>query len=32
MTVSLNGLADDGAAGEGDNVLGSLGSIEGGVG
>ncbi len=32
VTVSVNGLADDGAAGEGDNVLGSLGSIEGGSG
>ena len=32
VTVRLNGLADDGSAGEGDNVLGSLGSIEGGSG
>jgi RTX calcium-binding nonapeptide repeat (4 copies) len=32
VTVGLNGLADDGSAGEGDNVLGSLGSIEGGSG
>ena len=32
VTVRLNGLADDGSPGEGDNVLGSLGSIEGGSG
>jgi hypothetical protein len=32
VTVRLNGLADDGSAGEGDNVLGSLGSIQGGSG
>ena len=32
VTVRLNGLADDGSAGEGDNVLGSLGSVEGGSG
>jgi Ca2+-binding RTX toxin-like protein len=32
VTVSVNGLADDGAAGEGDNVLGPLGSIQGGSG
>ena len=32
VTVRLNGLPDDGSAGEGDNVLGSLGSIEGGSG
>ncbi len=32
VAVRLNGLADDGAAGEGDNVLGSLGSVEGGSG
>ena len=32
VTVRLNGLPDDGAAGEGDNVLGSLGSIQGGSG
>ncbi len=32
VSVRLNGLADDGSAGEGDNVLGSLGSIQGGSG
>jgi hypothetical protein len=32
VTVRLNGLADDGSVGEGDNVLGSLGSIQGGSG
>jgi hypothetical protein len=32
VTVSLNGLADDGAPGEGDNVLGSITSIRGGSG
>jgi len=32
VTVRPNGLADDGSPGEGDNVLGSLGSIEGGSG
>ena len=32
VTVRLNGLADDGSVGEGDNVLGSLGSVEGGSG
>jgi hypothetical protein len=32
VTVRLNGLADDGSTGEGDNVLGSLGSIQGGSG
>jgi hypothetical protein len=32
VTVRLNALADDGSPGEGDNVLGSLGSIEGGSG
>ena len=32
VTVRLNALPDDGAAGEGDNVLGSLGSIQGGSG
>ena len=32
VTVRLNGLADDGSPGEGDNVLGSLGSVEGGSG
>jgi hypothetical protein len=32
VIVSVNGLPDDGAAGEGDNVLGSLGSIRGGSG
>ena len=32
VMVRLNGLADDGALGEGDNVLGSLGGIEGGSG
>ena len=32
VTVRVNGLADDGSVGEGDNVLGSLGSIQGGSG
>jgi hypothetical protein len=32
VTVRLNELPDDGAAGEGDNVLGSLGGIQGGSG
>jgi len=32
VTVRLNDLPDDGAAGEGDNVLGSLGGILGGSG
>jgi hypothetical protein len=32
VTVRLNGLADDGSPGEGDSVLGSLGSVEGGSG
>ena len=32
VTVSRNDLPDDGAAGEGDNVLGSLGGIQGGSG
>jgi hypothetical protein len=32
VSVRLNGLPDDGSAGEGDNVLGSLGSIQGGSG
>ena len=32
VTVRLNGLPDDGAAGEGDNVLGSLGASRAGPG
>ena len=32
VTVRLNGLADDGAAGEGDNVLGPVTGITGGAG
>jgi Ca2+-binding RTX toxin-like protein len=32
VTVRLNELPDDGAAGEGDNVLGSLGGMQGGSG
>jgi len=32
VTVRPNGLPDDGSAGEGDNVLGSLGSVQGGSG
>ena len=32
VTVRLNGLADDGAAGEGDQVLGAISSIQGGAG
>jgi hypothetical protein len=32
VTVRLNGLADDGAAGEGDNVLGNVTGITGGSG
>ena len=32
VTIRLNGLADDGAAGEGDNVLGPVTGITGGAG
>lgn len=32
VTVSVNGVADDGAPGEGDNVLGAIGTIQGGAG
>lgn len=32
VTVSVNGLDDDGAPGEGDNVLGPITSIQGGAG
>jgi hypothetical protein len=32
VTVRLNGLADDGAAGEGDNVLGPVTGLRGGAG
>jgi len=32
VTVRLNGIADDGAAGEGDNVLGAITGITGGSG
>ncbi len=32
VTVRLNGLADDGAAGEGDNVLGPVTGLTGGSG
>jgi hypothetical protein len=32
VTVSVNGIADDGAPGEGDNVLGAIGAIQGGSG
>jgi hypothetical protein len=32
VTVRLNGLADDGAAGEGDNVLGPVSGLTGGAG
>ena len=32
VTVRLNGLADDGAPGEGDQILGAISSIQGGAG